>query len=294
VFVSCHLFYEFILTKDKDGEYMFLPSYSPEIGPLHYHPVAINATMDLAALKHLLRNLLKLCKQGWLTTHKSTIWEHILEKLADYAVDNRGDLKEWSWPGLDNDNRHRHASHLYPLFYEVDPDFEKRVELKRAAITAIENRLKYRRGKNAAEMAFGLVQLGLAAAHIKDTEHAYECVDWLCNSYWSAAFTSYHDPGEIFNVDICGGLPAVVTEMLIQSSADAVELLPALPKQWREGEVRGVRTRCGVVTGLTWKDRKPFLVTVKARRNTVFRAIYQGREWPVEFKKGRVLSWEIN
>jgi hypothetical protein len=287
-------FYEFILTKDENGKYIFLPSYSPEIGPPGFHPVAINAVMDIAALKQLLRNLLKLTGEGWIETEKATAWKQILENLPAYAVDESGDLKEWIWPGFENDNEHRHASHLYPLFYEVDPDFEERPELKKAAITAIENRLKYRRDNNGAEMAFGLVQKGLAAAHIKDTEHAYECVDWLCSSYWSPAFTSYHDPGEIFNVDICGGLPAVVTEMIIQSSADMVEFLPACPEQWPDGEIRGVRTRCGVTVDFEWKESKPFQATFTAQRKTDFSIKYNGKEWPLELKNNQLLNWEMD
>ena len=287
-------FYEYILTKDEDGKFFFLPSYSPEIGPLGYNPVAINATMDVAALKQLLRNLLHLSEEGWIKTQKSSVWKHILNNLPDYAIDDSGELKEWIWPGLYNDNSHRHASHLYPLFYEVDPDFEKRPELKEAAKTAIENRMKYRRGKNGAEMAFGLVQKGLAAAHLRDTEHAYECVDWLCNSYWSSAFTSYHDPGEIFNVDICGGLPALVTEMIIQSSSDEVALLPALPSQWADGEIKGVRTRCGVTVDLMWEDSKPVSATFIAQRNTFFKLFFKNKEWLIELNMDQELKWEMN
>jgi hypothetical protein len=87
-------FYEFILTKDENGKYIFLPSYSPEIGPLGFHPVAINAVMDIAALKQLLRNLLKLTGEGWIETKKAAAWKHILENLPGYAVDESGDLKE--------------------------------------------------------------------------------------------------------------------------------------------------------------------------------------------------------
>jgi hypothetical protein len=286
-------FYEFILTKDKDGKYMFLPSYSPEIGPRGKHPLAINATMDVAALKQLLRNLLKLSEQGWIKTEKSTVWKDMFEYLPAYAVDKQGDLKEWIWSDFPNDNRHRHASHLYPLFYEVDPDFNKRPELIDAARTAIENRLRYRRRKNGAEMAFGLVQKGLAAAHINDAEHAYECVDWLCNSYWSPALTSYHDPGEIFNLDICGGLPAVVTEMLVQSSSNTVVLLPALPKQWPKGQIRGVQTRCGVTIDLLWKDSKPVSATFIANRDTCFKLIFNEKEWPIELNIEQKLNWEM-
>lgn len=287
-------FYKDLLIKDESGHYIVIPSYSPEVGPKGYHPVVINATMDIAALKQLLRNLLVLAEEGWIDSDYKNECMEILNRLPDYEIDENGELKEWIYPGYKNNNAHRHASHLYPLFYEVDPDFAQNPELKEAAVKAIENRLEYRRNKNGGEMAFGLVQLGLAAAHIHDTEHAYECVDWLCNSYWSPAFSSYHDPGEIFNVDICGGLPAVVTEMIIQSSVDAVELLPALPEQWPEGEIRGVRTRCGVTVDFEWKDRKPFQATFDAQRNTVFKIIYNDREWPMELKRAQVLSWEIN
>jgi hypothetical protein len=250
--------------------------------------------MDIAALKQLLRNLLKLVEQGYLEPEKTGLWKEILSGLPAYEVDETGDLKEWIWSGYRNDNSHRHASHLYPLFYEVDPDFLERPELVEAAKTAIENRLKYRRNNNGAEMAFGLVQKGLAAAHIADTEHAYECVDWLCNSYWSPAFTSYHDPGEIFNVDICGGLPAVVTEMILQSSAEEITLLPALPPQWPEGEIRGVGTRCGVIVDLTWANGEPVEAVIKAQRNTTFNLNFQDNTWEITLLKDQVQPWTMN
>jgi len=286
-------FLEFILTEDENGQLMFLPSYSPEVGPQGKHPLSINATMDVAALKQLLRNLLRLVDQGYIKTEKNSDWKQILTRLPEYAIDESGDLKEWIWPGLKNDNSHRHASHLYPLFYEVDPDFEANPALKEAAITAIEKRLEYRRAKNGAEMAFGLVQKGLAAAHINDVEHAYECVDWLCNSYWSPAFTSYHDPGEIFNVDICGGLPALVCEMIIQSSAKDITLLPALPEQWPEGEIKGVRTRCGVTIDLVWESGVPVSAVLHAQNQTSFLLRFQGHSWEFSLSEGQKQLWNM-
>jgi len=286
-------FYKYILVKDKNDKYHFIPSYSPEVGPLGHHPVVKNATMDIAALRQLIRNLFYLEELGYLNVPEREVWKDILDNLPGYEIDDTGDLKEWIWPGLNNDNSHRHASHLYPLFYEVDPAFEERPELKAAARTAIEKRLEYRREKNGAEMAFGLVQKGLAAAHIKDTEHAYECVDWLCNSYWSPAFTSYHDPGEIFNVDICGGLPALVTEMIIQSSADELLLLPVLPAGWHTGEIRGVGTRCGVTVDLVWRDGEPVSVMFKAHKNTSFTLRFGDSEWEMQMKKGDESTLEI-
>jgi len=146
-------FYEDIITRDQSGKIMFIPSYSPEIGPLGYYPAAINATMDVAALKQLLRNLITLAQQGWITKDRLALWEKMIDDLPAYGIDEQGDLKEWLWPGYRNNNQHRHASHLYPLFYEMDPDFEQNADLQKAAVQAIENRLQYRRGKNGAEMA---------------------------------------------------------------------------------------------------------------------------------------------
>jgi hypothetical protein len=278
-------FYEDILSKDDDGNYWFIPSYSPEIAPLNYHPAAINATMDIAALKQLLRNLLVLANEGWIDDDKVSQWKEIIEKLPAYTIQEDGDLMEWIWPGYLNDNSHRHASHLYPLFYEVDPDFEKNPQLVKAAIQAIENRMKYRRSKKGAEMAFGLVQKGLAAAHIKDTAHAYECVEWLCYSYWSPSLTSYHDPGEIFNVDISGGLPAVVVDMLIQSSSKTIDLLPALPNEWSQGKIKGAWTRSGTTVELKWKDSKPVSAKLTSNRDVEIVVRFKDKEWPVSLSK---------
>ena len=187
---------------------------------------------------------------------------------------------------MKNDNQHRHASHLYPLFYEVDPDFEADPELIEAAITAIEKRMEYRRGKNGAEMAFGLVQKGLAAAHIGDVNHAYECVYWLCRSYWSPAFTAYHDPGAIFNADISGGLPAVVIEMLVQSSSEDIFLLPALPEEWPEGKIKGVSARGGFTVDLEWKDGKPVMAAVTSLAGNNARINVHEDVYELELKKG--------
>ena len=102
-------FLEFIITEGENGQLMFLPSYSPEVGPVGKHPLSINSTMDIAATKQLLRNLLCLADLGYLETSKTDQWKQIISRLPDYAIDETGDLKEWIWPGLKNNNSHRHA-----------------------------------------------------------------------------------------------------------------------------------------------------------------------------------------
>ena len=281
-------FYESILYKDKNDDLHFIPSYSPEVGPKDLHPLAINATMDVAALKQLIRNVLKLESEGLLITEKISLWSDIINRLPDYEISKQGELKEWIYPGYENDNEHRHASHLYPLFYEVDPEFVDNLELKNAALKAIEARMEYRRGNEGGEMAFGLVQKGLAAAHINDLEHAYECLDFLCHSYWSEAFTSYHDPGAIFNVDISGGLPALVSEMLVQSSQKEIKILPVLPEQWPSGKIMGVRTRTKSTIDIEWENGQPTYLRILANEANELKVTYKNQSWDLILKKDEV------
>jgi hypothetical protein len=286
-------FYQDLLIKDDNGKYIIVPSYSPEIAPLNLHPTAINATMDVAAIKMLCRNLITLAKEEYIDTEYITLCNEIIENLPEYAIDENGELKEWIYPGYENDNSHRHASHLLPLWYEVDPDFVKNPGLIEAAKKAIDSRLEYRRANNGAEMAFGLVQKGLAAAHIYDTDLAYECVDWLCNSYWNTALNSYHDPGEIFNTDISGGLPAVVTEMLVYSTPDVIELLPALPTEWPAGKISGVRARGGFLVDLEWKNSKPTNVKVKSLLGNKSQLNISGNNIKIDIPKGKTQTWKF-
>jgi hypothetical protein len=281
-----------IIYKHND-EYIFIPSYSPEIGPLEKHPIAINATMDVATLKQLVRNLIVLANQGYIEDAPFDEYKEILENLPKYAIDSSGELKEWIWEGFDNNNTHRHASHLYPLYDGIDPEFINNPALMDAAKRAIESRLEYRRIDNGGEMAFGLVQLGTAAAHIKDVDHAYECVKWLSSSYWSPAFVSYHNPGAIFNLDISGGLPAIVIEMIIQSTANEVTLLPALPEQWPEGEIKGVWTRSGATVDLVWENNEPKSAVIEAKRAINIKLKFKEQAWDISIPKGQIFNWKM-
>ena len=269
-----------------NGQYIFIPSYSPEIAPVGKHPIAINATMDVASMKQFLRNLITLAEQGYISRNQIVEYKEILDNLPKYAIDDKGELKEWIWEGFENDNSHRHASHFYMLYDGLDPEFIENPLLKDAAIKAIESRMKYRREANGAEMAFGLVQLGSAAAHLKDIDHAYESVKWMCSSYWNPALVSYHDPGAIFNHDISGGLPAVVNYMLLQSTASEIELLPTLPKEWPNGSIKGARARGGFLVDLEWKNGEPSKVKITSLKGNKTIVKFANKTWDISLEAG--------
>lgn len=281
-------FYDDYLIKGKDGKLMVIPSYSPENVPLNEKSASvINATMDVASIRQLLFNLLELNKTHKFDKKEVTRWEYMLENLPKYDIGQDGALKEWIWPGYLNFEDHRHASHLFPLFFGVDPVIKNNPKLMEACRIAIEKRLEYRRKNNGGDMAFGLVQLGMAAANLRDTIHAEECIHWLCNSYWTENLNSYHNPGGIFNVDIAGGLPAIIVQMLLQSNEKNIELLPVLPESWVSGEIKGIRAKGGFAVNISWENHKLKNAKVISLSGNILSLSYQGNNLIMNTEKDK-------
>jgi hypothetical protein len=277
------LFFEDFLTVDESGCYLFSPSYSPENDAVNTHSQAcVNATMDIAATKELFTNLIYAAKQlGGDALQDVEKWEAMLAKMPPYHYDVDGALKEWATDDLQENNLHRHSSHLYSLYYGAPADFTP--ELRKGAEIALNNRLAYRRQEPSGEMAFGLVQMGDAAATLRDAKTCYEIVEWLANWYWRSALTSTHNRHDIFNVDICGGFPDLITRMLIDSKPGVLELLPVLPKEWDAGKIEGIRARGQIlINRLEWSDNSIQLDLISGIDQTITLTI----PWHASFING--------
>ncbi|HLT12125.1 MAG TPA: glycoside hydrolase N-terminal domain-containing protein [Micromonosporaceae bacterium] len=250
-------FYASVLD-ERDGVLCLAPSYSPENSPLELAEAgtqaSVNATMEIAGIRWLFRTLIELGDA------QSQRWQGLLARMPTYQVDRDGMLAEWLWPGLSNNHAHRHASHLFGLWYDADPELLDHPGLREAAVAAIRARLAWWR-TNGDEMAYGLVQLGLAAAALGLADEAWQALAQLAGRYWRANLVPTHNVGEIFNIDICGGLPALVVAMVVRGRPGRVDLLPALPATWSRGAIRGVLLRDGIsIRSLTWT---PYSVAVE-------------------------------
>jgi hypothetical protein len=252
------LFFEDFLREGPDGRYVFNPSYSPENTPSNSNSQAcINATMDIALVKELLTNLIAACQELGVEEDGVRRWKKMLAKMPDYRINEDGTVAEWTTDRLVDNHRHRHISHLYPLYDGLPEEIASDRKLRDAFRKVIEERMGPRRADGGGIMSFGLVQLGQAAASLGEAELAYEVVDMLANVYWRSNMVSTHNPDSIFNVDICGGMPAVIIKMLVASEVGKISLLPALPEQWPSGKIEGVLCRGQVeVRRLKWNDRQ--------------------------------------
>ncbi len=252
------LFYEDFLSIGVDGKYVFNPSYSPENNPTnHSSQAVINATMDVMLAKELLRNLLSVGKSLNESKGQLREWNDMLAKMPEYEVDSTGCLREWLWPGYEENHHHRHVSHLYGMYDIIDPDLKADTVLWNGVRRAVEERMKVRRNDRGGIMVFGLVQLAWVAENLGDAELVQDIISWLSAQYWSNSLATFHDPNGLFNMDLSGGFQSVIIRALIYSEPGYISLLPAKPPVWEHGSVAGVLARNQVkVEKMAWSQRK--------------------------------------
>jgi len=258
------LFFEDYLYEDQDGIFIFSPTQSPENTPGNTDSQGtFNATMDVAAAKELLTNIISASKELGVNQDKIPLWRSMIDKMPAYMISEDGIIKEWLTPKLDNNDDHRHSSQLYPLYDGITKEIEESKELQAAFKKSIEYKLnKHWRNNQRGFMSFGLVQLGQASTSLGEGELAYECLQHLVNRFWLNNLASMHNHRSLFNMDISGGMPAVIIKMLVASEPGKISLLPALPSKFSEGSIEGVLCRGQVeIKELSW-DRRTINVSM--------------------------------
>ena len=143
---------------------------------------------------------------------------------------------------------HRHLSHLYGVWPldEINP--YDTPDLAAAAHRALE----LRGAEN--DSAHGHLHHALVAARLRDGERVTRALGQVLDGdFFHDSLMSAHYPGRnVYNADAAHTLPAVLIEVLVQSTPDRLVLLPALPMTCPKGRLRGVRTRFGAEVDLDW------------------------------------------
>lgn len=268
------LFFEDYLYEGPDGKYVFNPTTSPENFPRNTRSQGtFNATMDVAAAKELLHNLIAASRELGVNAQKIPVWQKMLSRMPGYMISDQGAVKEWLTPKLEDELNHRHSSHLYPLYYRMPDEIAADPKLQAGFRKIVEIKLENHYRK-AGFMSFGVVQLGQVAATLGEGELAYQAMSRLVNSYWLSNLASMHNHRSLLNMDISGGLPAVTIQMLVASAPGKVRLLPALPKAWPTGTIEGALCRGQIeVRQLTWEPGRIRVSLLSGRPQTIELAV---------------------
>ena len=249
------VFFEDYLYEGSDGKYIFSPTQSPENTPGNTNSQgSFNATMDVAAAKELLGNLITASEEIGINQDKIPVWQAMLAKMPEYMINEDGAIKEWLTPKLEDRHSHRHSSHLYALFDGMSEEIANDPKLQEAFKRVIEIKLeRHWKNNRSGFMSFGVVQIGQAAASLGENELAYQCLINLVNRYWLNNLASMHNHKTLFNMDISGGMPAVIIKMLAASEPGKIQLLPAVPETWPAGTIEGVLCRSQIeIKRLHW------------------------------------------
>lgn len=262
-------FFKGYLMEDKEGHLVTGPSTSPEntyiLPSGESGTVCIGPTMDNEILYELFTAIIEGGKVLGEDIAEIQKFEEMRSRLLPLRIGKFGQIMEWREDYEEAEPGHRHVSQLFGLYPGTQINVEETPDLAQAARNTLERRLKYGGGHTGWSRAW-IINLW---ARLKDGELAYENVQQLLKKSTLNNLLDNHPP---FQIDGNFGGIAGIAEMLLQdytsqtlSHTTSIEFLPALPKAWKNGEVKGLCTKGGYVVDFSWREGHLRNATVKVQ-----------------------------
>lgn len=247
-------------------------------------------TADLAIIRELFKNTLKGAKILGIDIAYQQQLQSALNRLRPYHIGKRGNLMEWYHDWDDQDWHHRHQSHLLGLYPFHQISVAKTPELAAAATKTLEIKgdkstgwstgwrinlwARLHRGDKAYQIFRKLLTYVSPEVYKDRTHHS------------GGTYPNFFDAHPPFQIDGNFGGTAGICEMLMQSDGETIDLLPALPKEWSNGEMKGLKARGNYAVSLAWDKGKITKASITSKNAGNLIVNYNGKQKILKFKAG--------
>ena len=259
--------YDQLLVLRADKTLAASPAYSPEHGPR-----TEGNTYEHTLIWQLYEDAIRAAGLLGVDRELTEIWKENQKRLkGPVEIGDDGQLKEWFEEGKADSIKesegyaHRHLSHMLGLYPGslISLDNEK---LLRAAVVALDQRTDVSTG-------WGMGQRINARARTGEGDKAYRLIQMLIRTGIYPNLFDAHPP---FQIDGNFGLTAGICEMLLQSKTGVTRLLPALPREWRDGSFQGLAARGNNIWDVEWKEGRLLRACVHAVKAGTVSVHYAG------------------
>ncbi len=290
---TAQFFVDYMVEDPKTGYLLSGPSISPENGfrgaDGRGYSLSMMPTIDRAVIYDIYNACIQSAKILGIDDDFSRRLQRDIKKLPPLRLLDNGELAEWYIDVVRDDPSHRHASHLLALypFGQISPF--KTPGLAEGCRLFLENQTSHANWEDTEWTRGNNINF---YARLLDGEKAYESLKGLYTGFMRENLMTVSPAGiagaesDIFSFDATEAAVAGVCEMLLQSYDGMLNFLPALPKAWKSGSIKGVCARGGIEADFAWKNRKVVSATLRSRVDQTVNVRVNGKEKTVELKAG--------
>ncbi len=215
-----------------------------------------------------------------------TIQEKKANLHSGIKIGSDGRLMEWDREYEEPEKGHRHISHLYALHPGDDITIES-PELFEAAKKTIQ----YRLDNGGAGPGWSRAWIINFFARLLDNTAVEENIQLFKQRSVYGNLLDIHPP---FQIDGNFGFTAGVAEALLQSHEGFLRILPALPSNWEEGSIKGLKARGNILVDISWNESKLEALTLQSSINKTVKVVYGNIEREIELTKDESIVLDIN